>query len=56
MKFVAIVNRKAKKDEDRIISYITDDCGPIPPVIRPEDEDEEKDTEPPKPEPGERPS
>lgn len=56
MRFVAIINGKKKNPEDRVIAYITDDHDPIPPVIHPRDEDEVKDTEPPKPEPGERPS
>ena len=50
MKFVAIINGK-KTGDDRIITYITDDSGPAPPVIDPPDPEEPKDTEPPKPGP-----
>jgi hypothetical protein len=47
MKFVAIIDGK-KKGEGRIITFITDDPGPVPPVIAPPEPDEPKDTEPPK--------
>ncbi len=49
MKFIAIIDGKKEKPEDRVIAYITNDDGPVPPVIHPEGEDEPKDTEPPKP-------
>lgn len=47
MKFVAIIDGK-KTGDDRIITYITDDHGPVPPVIPPPEPDEPKDAEPPK--------
>jgi hypothetical protein len=46
MKFVAIINLKEKKPEDRVITFITMDPGPVPPVIHPAGEDEPKDALP----------
>jgi hypothetical protein len=48
LKFVAIIDGKAKTPEERVITFITDDPGPVPPVIKPPEPDEPKDTEPPK--------
>jgi hypothetical protein len=48
VKFVAIINLNEKKPEDRVITFITNDPGPVPPVIPPDEPDIPKDTEPPK--------
>ncbi len=48
MKFVAIIEPKKKNP---VTAFVWDGPGKVPPVVVPEGEDEEKDTEPPKPEP-----
>jgi len=48
MKFVAIIDLTKKKPEERVVTFIHDEPGPLPPIIHPEDEDEPKNGEPPK--------
>lgn len=55
-KFVAIIDLTKKKPEDLIVTFITNEPGPVPPIVDPSEPDEPKDGEPPKPKPGERPS
>ena len=45
MKFVAIIDGK-KTGEDRIITFIHDDPGPLPPIVPPPGPDEPKDALP----------
>ena len=48
MKLVTIINLKKKKPEGRIVTFIHNEPGPLPPIVVPEDEDEAKDGGPPK--------
>jgi len=49
MKFVVLFDPTKAKPEDRLITFRHDEPGPIPPIITPVEEDNPKDTEPPKP-------
>jgi hypothetical protein len=46
MKFVAIIDIKKKNPEERIITFMHDEPGPLPPIVSPPEPDEPKDMPP----------
>ena len=48
MKLVILIDLKKKKAEERIVTFMHNEPGPLPPIIVPEDEDEPKNGAPPK--------
>lgn len=43
MKFVALIDLSKKKPEDRIVTFLYDGPGPVPPIVDPENPGEAKD-------------
>ena len=48
MKLIILIDLKKKKPEERIVTFMRNEPGPLPPIIVPEDEDEPKNGAPPK--------
>jgi hypothetical protein len=46
MKFVALIDLTKKKPEERIITFMHDEPGPVPPLINPPEPDQPKDMPP----------
>ena len=48
MKLVILIDLKKKKPEERIVTFMHNEPGPLPPIVTPDNEDEAKNGGPPK--------